>query len=114
MSGGRTAKTIETDVLIAGSGPIGCTFARHLVEGGRTVLMIDAGAQHSHRPGEHLKNAFVYQRDIDKFTPIVQGLLHPISSVDSKPGGRTIIDPISFRPDRPLKRSAHNPGQKPE
>ena len=114
MTDRQTAKEIETDVLIAGSGPVGCTFARHLIEGGRTVLMIDAGAQHSRRPGEHLKNAFVYQRDIDKFTPIVQGLLHPISIVDTEPSGRTIIDPISFRPERPLKRSAHNPRQKPE
>ena len=71
--------SLHTDVLIAGSGPIGCTFARVLATQGRSVTLIDSGAQHSPRPGEHLKNAFVYQRNLDKFTPIVQGLLHPVS-----------------------------------
>src|SRR5437660_11461320 len=109
----RAARTIETDVLIAGSGPIGCTFACCVVEGGRTVLMIDAGAQHSRRPGEHLKNAFVYQRDIDRFTPIVQGMLHPVSA-PPRPLARTIIDPTSFRPSGRFIRSANNPFQRPE
>ncbi len=68
-------KPLKTDVLIVGTGPVGCTFARYLVPEGRRVIMIDAGAQLSPRPGEHLKNAFVYQRNIDKFTSIVQGML---------------------------------------
>jgi heterodisulfide reductase subunit A-like polyferredoxin len=49
---------LNVDVLIIGAGPIGCTFARKLIETGRKVFMIDAGAQLSKRPGEHLKNAF--------------------------------------------------------
>ncbi len=107
-------RRIDTDVLIAGSGPVGCTFARRLVEAGRTVLMVEAGAQHSARPGEHLKNAFVYQRDLDKFTPIVEGLLHPLSTAQAGAGSRTTIDPISFRPEGKLMRSAYNPHQDPE
>ena len=72
----RPQRTIETDVLVIGTGPIGCTFARLLVEkGDRDVLMIDAGGQLSERPGEHLKNAFIYQRDIDRFTPGRSGAL---------------------------------------
>ncbi|WP_055405121.1 MULTISPECIES: GMC oxidoreductase [unclassified Mycobacterium] len=103
---------LEADVLVVGSGPIGATFARTLVEAGRKVIVIDAGAQHSARPGEHLKNAFVYQRDLDRFTPIVQGLLNPVS-VAPVGARRTVIDPLSFRAGRSI-RSAHNPRQDPD
>src|SRR5262249_14627753 len=91
---------------------IGCTFARWLVQGGRRVLMTDVGPQHSARPGEHLKNSFAYQRDIDKFTPIVQGLLHPLS-VPPRSGHTSTLDPISFRPKQGTIRSAQNPRQDP-
>jgi pyranose oxidase len=60
------------------------------------------------RPGEHLKNAFAYQRDLDRFTPIVEGKLHPISV--PSPGEPPVLDPISFRP-RATIRSAQNPRQ---
>src|SRR5690349_21403339 len=105
------AERMETDVLIVGSGPVGCTFARWLVPAGRRVIMVDAGAQHSPRPGAHLKNAFVYQRNIDRFTPIVQGLLQPIS-LPPRAGYTTTLDPISFHPEGGL-RSAQNPHQDP-
>ena len=34
---------LEYDVVIAGSGPIGCTYARILVEANYNVAMIDVG-----------------------------------------------------------------------
>jgi pyranose oxidase len=105
--GSRTA-----DVLVAGSGPLGCTFARCFVEHGKSVIMIDSGAQLSRRPGEHLKNSFVYQRDVDRFTPIVQGLLQPIS-VPSGTAATQALDPVAFRPQGGI-RSAENPRQDPQ
>ena len=109
----RPQRTIETDVLIIGTGPIGCTFARLLVEkGDRDVLMIDAGGQLSERPGEHLKNAFIYQRDIDRFTPVVQGHLNLVS-IPTAGGYTPNLDPIAFRPDSPTMRSGQNPRQDP-
>jgi pyranose oxidase len=89
-------ENLETDVLIVGTGPVGCTFARFLVPEGRRVLMIDAGAKYSSRPGAHLKNAFVFQRDLDRFTPIVQGMLHPLS-VPPRGGHTTTLDPVAYQ-----------------
>lgn len=106
------AESMETDVLIVGTQPVGCTFARYLVPAGRRVLMTDAGAQLSPRPGEHLKNAFAYRRNINKFTPIVQGLLHPLS-VPTRLGYTTTVDPISFHLEKGSIRSGHNPRQDP-
>lgn len=72
-------KRIETDILIVGSGPVGATFARVLVEGGREVLMVDGGSQLSPKPGEHLKNAYIYQQYRNHFTSVVQGELFLLS-----------------------------------
>ncbi|MFI5782804.1 GMC oxidoreductase [Nocardia sp. NPDC051570] len=71
---------VETDVLVIGSGPVGCTFARRLVEGGRQVMMVDTGPMLSARPGEHLKNTYIYQRSIDRFGALIRGHLHPLSA----------------------------------
>ena len=54
------SKTIETDVLIVGTGLVGAVFARRLLENGRKVLMVDAGPQESKLPGQHLKNAYLF------------------------------------------------------
>jgi choline dehydrogenase-like flavoprotein len=70
---------IKVDVLVVGSGPVGATFARTLVEGGREVMMVDAGPQLSSRPGEHLKNNFAYQHNHERFGTLIRGHLHPLS-----------------------------------
>jgi pyranose oxidase len=101
----------KVDVLIIGVGPIGCTFARYLASEGRKVLMIDAGAQLSPRPGENLKNAFVYQRNIDRFTFVIQGNLNPLS-VPTGGVSTPTLDPFAFRARRTI-RSGQNPRQDP-
>ena len=111
---GGPSRTEETDILVVGAGPAGFMFTRILAGAGRELLMIDAGAQHSRRPGEHLKNAAVYQRNIDAFTPIVQGMLHRISlPAQAAFAHCTMLDPISFHPDpkKKFKRQFHNPEQ---
>eukprot|EP00058_Branchiostoma_floridae_P006593 XP_002592081.1 hypothetical protein BRAFLDRAFT_104750 [Branchiostoma floridae] len=81
MSVGSGVLDIQTDVLIVGSGPVGSTFARELIDGPRdlSVIMIDSGAQLSKTPGEHLKNSFLYQRDVNLFTHVIEGHLEPVS-----------------------------------
>src|SRR5438067_2210837 len=102
------------DVVVIGSGPAGCTFARILAEEGRDVVILEAGAQHSRRPGEHLKNAPVYQRNIDSFTPVVQGMLQSVSiSAEDVAARCHVLDPYCFSPigKGGFRRQAHNPKQ---
>jgi pyranose oxidase len=108
------AENLNTDVLIVGSGPVACTFARLLHAAGRRVVMADSGPQMSRYPGEHLKNAVAWQRDIDKFTPIVQGLLYQYST-PPRPGHTLTLDPISFQTgaESASTRNAINPRQDP-
>src|ERR1019366_7904030 len=107
--------TIKTDVFIAGGGPVACTFARVFVSNGRQTVIADSGPQLSPRPGEHLKNAVAYQRDIDKFKPIIQGLLYQFS-VPPRPGNTVTLDPISFQlgAGTASTRGALNPRQDPD
>lgn len=106
--------TITTDVFIIGSGPVACTYARLFRAAGRRVLLADSGPQLSRLPGEHLKNAVAWQRDIDRFTPIVQGLLSPIS-LPPRPGNTLTVDPISYRQGLATASMRHalNPRQDP-
>jgi pyranose oxidase len=91
-----SSRTREVDVLIVGSGPAGSTFARKLVEAGRSVYMVDTGAKLSHRPGQHLKNAFLYQRNIDLFASVIRGHLHVLSIPTGGQADLT-LDPGAFR-----------------
>lgn len=90
--------TLNVDVLIVGSGPIGATFARRLVEAGRSVYMIDMGQKYSHRPGAHLKNSFLYQRNINQFSSVIRGHFYELSVPTSTQPVLT-LDPGAFRVD---------------
>jgi pyranose oxidase len=107
--------SLATDVLIIGSGPIGAAFARKLVDAKREVFMIDAGAMQSPRPGEHLKNAFIYQRNIDLFVNVIKGHLQVLSVPTNKLPVPT-LDPGSFMVDfgNPLFKGLSHNGQNPE
>ncbi|KAF8322483.1 pyranose 2-oxidase [Clavulina sp. PMI_390] len=77
-----------TDVFIAGSGPIGATFARTILQTSHyKVMMADIGSQDSKVVGEHHKNSIKYQKDIDTFVNVIKGALQPISV----PPGETYI-----------------------
>lgn len=91
-------ETRDVDVLIIGSGPVGATFARELVKPGRTVHMIDAGTQQSARYGEHLKNSFLYQRNIDLFVSVIRGHLS-LLSVPARDDPALTLDPSAFQYD---------------
>lgn len=108
--------SIRVDALIVGSGPVGCTYARELVAAGRRVYMVDAGAQLSQRPGEHLKNAYLYQRNLDLFSPVIRGHLS-LLSIPSSDKAEVTLDPAAYCID--LKRydgfvlNNQNPDQDP-
>lgn len=117
MTAGGGNQDITVDVLIVGSGPIGATYARKLVEAGRSVYMVDAGARHSARPGEHLKNSFLYQRNLDLFASVIRGHLHTLSVPTNNRPALT-LDPGAFRFDQKkyagFVQNNQNPEQDPE
>ena len=88
----------SVDVLVVGTGPVGSTFARKLREKGRKVCMIDAGAKLSERPGWHLKNSFLYQRNVNQVTGVLEGHLHTLSVPPNKNAVPT-LDPAAFQID---------------
>jgi pyranose oxidase len=94
----NSSETIKVDAFIAGSGPIGATFAREFVEAGRSVMVVDAGAKLSDVPGAHLKNSALYQRNIDLFASVIRGHLTTVS-VPSNHTPEVTLDPAAFRVD---------------
>jgi pyranose oxidase len=107
---------MRVDVLIVGAGPIGCMFARKLIDAGRSVYIIDAGPQFTPRPGEHLKNSFFYQRNIDLFASVIRGHLQPIS-ITTNDAPVLTLDPGAFKVNRDkfkgFSRNTQNPDQDP-
>jgi pyranose oxidase len=101
------------DALIIGSGPVGATFARKLVEAGKHVLMVDAGAQLSGRYGEHLKNSYLYQKNIDQFVSVIKGHLLR-SSVATNKEPVVTLDPSAFAYDPDLYDGFSMRNQNPE
>ncbi|KAI0031186.1 putative pyranose oxidase [Vararia minispora EC-137] len=68
------------DVFIAGSGPIGATYAKLLVDQGFNVCMVEIGDLHdSLHPGSHQKNEIRFQKDVDMFVRVIQGALSTVS-----------------------------------
>jgi pyranose oxidase len=112
MQGGGVDNDIEEvrcEVLICGAGAIGATFARYLAPHFH-VIMAEAGEQLSKKPGEHLKNSYLYQKDVDAFSNIIRGHLQLISI----PYDESYIDtiaPTSFNPG-PFLRNGQNKHQK--
>ena len=84
--------------MVVGSGPLGSTFARKLHEKGRSIFMIDAGARLSKIPGWHLKNSFLYQRNVNQFTGVIDGHLHTLS-VPADQSAVPTLDPGAFTVD---------------
>ncbi|KAE8146287.1 hypothetical protein BDV25DRAFT_143846 [Aspergillus avenaceus] len=101
----------EYDALIVGSGPIGATYAKYLVEAGKNVLMVESGTQESEIAGEHKKNAINFQKDIDAFVHIIHGSLHHTSVPTNKAAVPT-LPPICW-PANGQIYNGQNPHQDP-
>jgi len=98
------------DVFIAGSGPIGATYARKLVDAGLSVVMCEIGATDTKPAASHKKNEIEYQKDIDRFVNVIKGALSPVSVPPSKRYVDT-LDPDSWNSDKPFITNGKNPKQ---
>jgi pyranose oxidase len=110
-------ETPRVDVLIVGSGPVGATFARTLVEGEHTkkILMVDLGAQLTALPGTNAKNIYLYnfgEDGLDTLSQIVKGELTSTSHPSQDPWPET-LGPISQPRIPPVKYQINggNPDQ---
>lgn len=107
---------VVTDVLIAGSGPVGATYARTIIDEHPDVkvTMVEIGSQDNEVIGGHHKNSIKYQKDIDAFVSIIRGALQPLSV----PMSETHISTLggdAWRPERGEVLAFHgtNPNQDP-
>lgn len=90
--------TVQVDALVVGSGPIGAGYARTLVDAGKRVLVVDAGAMVSDPPGSHIKNTALYQRNLDLFSSVIRGHLNLVS-IPSNNQPVVTLDPAAFQVD---------------
>ncbi|KAH9850974.1 pyranose 2-oxidase [Lenzites betulinus] len=101
------------DVVIVGSGPVGCTYAREFVKAGYDVAMFDIGEIDSGKQiGSHKKNTVEYQKNIDQFVHVIQGQLMPVSV----PVNNLVVDtlaPSSWQASSHFVRNGANPEQDP-
>jgi hypothetical protein len=89
----------KVDVLIVGSGPVGATVARVLVEGDPTkkILMVDLGAQLTALPGTNAKHMYLYnygEDGLDTLYQLVKGELTVTSRTNNQPWPE-LLGPIS-------------------
>ncbi|KAG9097401.1 hypothetical protein FRC06_007589 [Ceratobasidium sp. 370] len=99
------------DVFIAGSGPVGATYARKLVNAGLSVVMCEMGGTDTRPAASHKKNEIEYQKDIDRFVNVIKAALSPVSVPTSKAFVDT-LDPASWNYDKPFVTNGKNPKQK--
>jgi pyranose oxidase len=124
---------ITCDVFIAGSGPIGATYARTILDSAALpskepkIVMAEIGSKDGDIIGGHHKNSIKYQKDIDMFVNVIKGALQPISVPKSETflptlGGLGWTPPLP-PPDGPpavqgvvkaLVIQGNNPDQRPE
>ncbi|KAG9765646.1 hypothetical protein KCU73_g333, partial [Aureobasidium melanogenum] len=99
----------HTDVLIVGSGPVGATYARKLVDAGIKVIMVEMGAQETKIPGEHKKNVINFQKNTNAFINVIQGELQKLS-VPTMAGVFPDLNPESFSSQKTVL-NGQNPKQ---
>ncbi|KZS86693.1 pyranose oxidase [Sistotremastrum niveocremeum HHB9708] len=105
-------------VFIAGSGPIGATFAAelHRINPKLKILMTDIGGLDTAVPGSHKKNSIDFQKDIDRFVHIIQSQLTTIPTPERKliPQHLFVFSTKANSSSKWFVRNNQNPEQLPE
>ncbi|KAI0265044.1 pyranose 2-oxidase [Gloeopeniophorella convolvens] len=110
-------EVVYADVFIAGSGPVGCTFARNILEKRpkTKIFMSEVGSQVSPELGYHQKNDIGYQKDIDRFVHVIKGALSTTSIPPASTYVPTLTPSASWTPqyEGQVQINGHNPRQNP-
>jgi pyranose oxidase len=100
-------------VFIAGSGPIGCTYARTILDErpSTKVDIAEIGSQDSPIVGAHHKNSIKYQKDFDAFVNVIKGALQPVSIPPGDTYQSTLARAAWAPTVNPLVIHGNNPSQ---
>lgn len=83
-------------MAIFGAGAAGCAFAQELVRAGCSVVLVDAGAQLTPKPGAHLLNEQA-ERSIEEFSATVERQIVPLPGPDQAiPGWRNDLPGLRY------------------
>jgi choline dehydrogenase-like flavoprotein len=86
LKGQGVSKTIETEVVVVGTGAGGSAVAGRLARAGRTVLMVESGPHAGQPFGNHVRNSDASEAGIAQFGSLLQqALVFPSESKVASP-----------------------------
>jgi hypothetical protein len=95
---------LERDVCVIGAGPVGIALALELSRRGKTVLLLESGAEGVRKDVQSLSDASI--ADVNQHVPVNLGSQRRVGGTSNLWGGRCVtMDPLDFEPRPVLNES---------